>query len=101
MANKIKQNPIPEVKKKETEVAKKPSERDFIISEKHELNIKYKTLIGKKQQAGQEMQKIDEEILKTVGAFQALKVLLEKLDKTEVPAPEEPFKNKEKENISE
>ena len=77
------------VENKKTEVAKKPSERDLIISEQHELNVQYKGLIQRKQQALAEMQKLDEEILKKIGAFQALKKVLEKLDTDKESLPQE------------
>jgi len=64
------------------------SERQTIEKEIQDLNIQYKGLVQQKQQLGAQLRNVDEELLKKVGAFQALKALLDKLAPKEDKAPE-------------
>lgn len=91
------ENKNPETETKETCENCTHSERDTIISEMHELNIQYKQLIQQKQQVGSQLQKLDEKILKKIGAFQALKKLLAKIDGDKVPEDTPPSEEKKDE----
>ncbi len=62
--------------------------RDLIISEIHELDINYKGLSKRKQEIMNELRRVDEELLKKMGAYQILKKILESFDKDALPNKE-------------